>query len=165
MGSPASFVTAASVSDVNTFTQEQTFEGGIAFGVRAFLPFGHSNIAAGDNATPANSTPVSDHWCGVSGLSTASFVAARDGGVVSLSVGLSGNAAGSVAIFGVYKNGVIYNAAAIATIAIGQSKATATFARGLYTFETGDVITVQHRTGSGWTATTVDAAIAVEVEV
>lgn len=165
MGNPASFVTAASTDDVNVFMQEQTFQGGIAFGCRAFVPFGHPNIAAGDNATPASSTPVQIHWCGVSGLSTAGFVAPRGGNLRSISVSLSGNAAGSVAIFGVYKNGTIINAAAIATVALSASTAYATFPVDTYGFDAGDVIDVRVRTGSGWTATTVDAAVAVEVEV
>lgn len=165
MGNPASFVTAASTDDVNVFMQEQTFQGGIAFGCRAFVPFGHPNIAAGDNATPASSTPVQIHWCGVTGLSTAGFVAPRGGNLRSISVSLSGNAAGSVAIFGVYKNGTIINAAAIATVALGAATAYATFPTDTYGFDAGDVIDVRVRTGSGWTATTVDAAVAVEVEV
>ena len=165
MGSPASFVTAASVSDVNTFTQEQTFSSGIAYGVRAFLPFGQTNIAAGDNATPANSTPVPDHWCGVSTLGQVGFVAPRAGCIRSITVSLSTAAAGSVAIFAIYKNGALLNAACAATVALGQTKATATFASGLYTFVAGDEFSVGHRTGSGWTATTADSVIAVEVEV
>ena len=165
MGSPASFVTAASTSDTNTFTQEQYFAGGISFGCRAFVPFGHPNIAAGDNATPANSTPVQIHWCGVSGLSTAGFVAPRDGNFRSLAVSLSGNAVGSVAIFQIFKNGTLVNVATAATVALGQAKAYATFAVDTYGFDAGDVIDVRVRTGSGWTATTVDAAVALEVEV
>ena len=165
MGSPASFVTAASTSDVNTFTQAQTFSAGIDYGVRAFLPFGQTNIAAGDNATPANSTPVVDHWCGVAGLNDASYTAPRAGCIRSISVALSVVAAGSVAIFAIYKNGTLLNASCAVTVAIGQNKAYATFASGLYTFAAGDVFGVGHRTGTGWTATTSDVAIAVEVEV
>ena len=172
MGNPSSFVEAASVADVNTFTQAQTFTGGIAVtggisgGVRQIVPFGQPNVALGDNASPALSTPVQAHACGVSALSTASFVAMRAGSLTGLSVNLSGAAAGSNAIFGVYINGTIANAAAIVTLASATSdtKARGTFASGLYTFVAGDVIDVRVRTGSGWSATTVDAFVAVEIE-
>lgn len=46
MANPASFVTAASTNDVNTFTSAQTFTGGVSVtggisgGVRQVLPFG-----------------------------------------------------------------------------------------------------------------------------
>lgn len=172
MGNPSSFVDAASVNDVNTFTQAQTFSGGISVtggitgGVRQILPFGMVNIAAGDNATPASATPVQTYWCGVSALTTAGFVAMRSGSVTGLSANLNAAAAGSNCIVGVYKNGTIINASAIVTLASATSdtKARGTFTSGLYTFVAGDVIDVRVRTGSGWSATTVDASIALEIE-
>ncbi len=176
MGSHASFVTAASVNDVNTFTAAQTFTGGVAVtggitgritgGVRQILPFGQTNIDAGDNATPASSTPVQAHWCGASGLTTAAFVAMRAGSVTGLSINLNSAAAGSNLIVGVYKNGTIINDAAIVTLASATSdvKGRGTFTSGSYTFVAGDVIDVRIRTGSGWSATTADASIAVEIE-
>lgn len=164
MSGPASFVTSASTVDVNTFEQAQTFSKGIV-GCRAFVPFGHANVAAGDNATPASSTPVQAHWCGVSALSTAGFVAMRAGSITGLSVNLSAAAAGSNLIAGVYVNGVIANAAAIVTLtsAGSQVKGQTTFTHGLYPLVAGDVVDVRIRTGSGWTATTADAAISVEI--
>jgi hypothetical protein len=172
MGNPSSFVDAPSILDVNTFPQPQTFTvgivvtGGITGGVRQVLPFGLPNVALGDNATPASSTPVQTYWCGVSALTTGGFVAMRAGSITGLSVSLSGAAAGSNAIFGVYINGTIANAAAIVTLASATSdtKARGTFASGLYAVAAGDVIDVRVRTGSGWSATTVDASIAVEIE-
>ena len=172
MGNPSSFVDAPSIRDVNTFTQAQTFTGGIAVtggitgGVRQILPFGQPNVALGDNASPAASTPVQTHACGVSALSTCGFVAMRAGSLTGLSVSLSGAAAGSNAIFGVYINGTIANVAAIVTLASATSdtKARGTFTSGLYAFVAGDVIDVRVRTGSGWSATTVDAFVAVEIE-
>lgn len=164
MSGPASFVTSASTVDVNTFEQAQTFSKGIV-GCRAFVPFGESNIAAGDNATPASSTPVAAHWCGVAGISNAFFVAMRAGSITGLSVNLNTAAAGSNFIVGVYVNGTIVNASAIVTLtsAGSQTKGQATFAHGLYPIVAGDVVGVAIRTGSGWTATTADAAIAVEI--
>lgn len=172
MGNPSSFVDAPSIRDVNTFTQTQTFTGGIAVtggisgGVRQIVPFGHPNVALGDNASPALSTPVQTHWCGVTALTTAAFVAMRAGSITGLSVNLSGAAAGSNAIFGVYINGTIANAAAIVTLASATNdvKARGTFTSGLYAIAAGDVIDVRVRTGSGWSATTVDASIALEIE-
>jgi hypothetical protein len=164
MSGPASFVTSASTVDVNTFEQAQTFSKGIV-GCRAFAPFGHPNIAAGDNATPASSTPVQAHWCGVTGLTTAGFVAMRAGSITGLSVNLSTAAAGSNLIVGVYVNGTIANAAAIVTLTStgSQTKGQATFTHGLYPLVAGDVVDVRFRTGSGWSATTADAAISVEI--
>ena len=164
MSGPASFITSASTVDVNTFEQAQTFSKGIV-GQRAFVPFGQTNIIAGDNATPASSTAVQAHWCGVSGLTTAGFVAMRAGSITGLSINLNTAAAGSNLIAGVYVNGVIANAAAIVTLtsAGSQTKGQATFAHGLYPIVAGDVVDVRIRTGSGWSATTADCSIAVEI--
>jgi len=164
MSGPASFMTSASTADVNTFEQAQTFSKGIV-GCRAYAPFGQANIVAGDNATPASSTPVSAQWCGVSAIANAFFVAMRAGSITGLSINLNVAAAGSNLIVGVYVNGVIANAAAIVTLtsAGSQTKGQATFAHGLYPIVAGDVVGVAIRTGSGWSAVTADAAISVEI--
>jgi len=137
----------------------------ISGGVRQVVTFGIPNIAFGDNATPASSTPVQVYACGVSALATCGFTALRAGSLTGLSVSLSGAAAGSNCIVGVYKNGTIINAAAIVTLASGTSdtKGYGTFTQGTYTFAAGDVIDVRIRTGSGWSATTVDLAAYVEL--
>jgi len=132
-------------------------------GPRELLHFGQPNIAAGDNATPASSTPVQIPFCGVSAV-TAGVTALRPGSLVGLSVNLSDAAAGSSAIFGVYKNGTIFNAATIVTLIATDTKEYITFASGTYPFVAGDVIDVRVRTGSGWSAPTVDAAVLVEIE-
>lgn len=132
-------------------------------GPRELLHFGQPNIAAGDNADPALSTPVQIPFCGVTAV-TAGIAAIRPGSLVGLSVNLSGAAAGSSAIFGVYKNGVIFNAATIVTIIATDTKEYITFEAGSYPFVAGDVIDVRVRTGSGWSATTVDAAALVEIQ-
>lgn len=132
-------------------------------GPRELLHFGQPNIAAGDNATPASSTPVQIPFCGVSAV-TAGVTALRPGSLVGLSVNLSDAAAGSSAIFGVYKNGTIFNAATIVTLIATDTKEYITFAAGTYSFVAGDVIDVRVRTGSGWSAPTVDAAVLVEIE-
>lgn len=134
-----------------------------ALGPRELLHFGQPNIAAGDNATPALSTPVACPFCAVATVTTG-IAALRPGSLVGLSVHLSGAAAGSRAIFGVYKNGTIIDAAAIVTLIATATTAFITFASGSYPFVAGDVIDVRVRTGSGWSATTVDAAILVEIE-
>ena len=164
MSNPASFVTAASTEDVNTFLQVQTFSAGLV-GCRAFVPFGQSNIIAGDNASPPLSTPVQAHWCAVAGLTTAGFVAMRAGSITGLSVNLNTAAAGSNLIAGVYINGTIAGVAAIVTLtsAGSQTKGYATFTHGLYAVAAGDVVDVRIRTGSGWSATAADASIAVEI--
>ncbi len=150
------------ISGTTEFTDAVTFTGGVV-GCRQLIPFGELDIAAGDNATPASSTPVRIHFCGVTSLGTAAFVAMRDGSVTGLSVKLNAAAAGSSIIFGVYKNGTIINASAIVTIATSGTSAHATFTLGSYTFVAGDVLDVRVRTGSGWSATSADAAVMVEV--
>ena len=164
MSGPASFITSASTVDVNTFEQAQTFSKGIV-GCRAFVPFGEVNIAAGSNANPVLSTPVQAHWCGVATNASTGFVAMRAGSITGLSINLNTAAAGSNLIVGVYVNGTIVNASAIVTLtsAGSQTKGQATFAHGLYPLVAGDVVDVRIRTGSGWSATTADAAISVEI--
>ena len=126
--------------------------------------FGMPNVAAGDNATPASSTPVAAYLAGVSGLSTCSWVAPRAGSFTALSTSLSGAAAGSSVIAGIYVNGTLVNSLAVNTIASTGTEDYDTFTAGSYTFVAGDNITVQVRAGSGWTATTVDLATSVEVQ-
>jgi len=164
MSGPASFMTSASTEDVNTFLEAQTFSKGIV-GCRAYAPFGEVNIIAGGNASPALSTPVQAHWCGVAANASTGFVAMRAGSITGLSINLNAAAAGSNLIVGVYVNGTIANAAAIVTLtaAGSQVKGQATFAHGLYPIAAGDVVDVRIRTGSGWSATTADAAISVEI--
>jgi hypothetical protein len=67
---------------------------------------------------------------------------------------------------GVYKNGTLIHASAILTLASASSatKGNTTFPLGSYTFAAGDVLDVRVRTGSGWSATTADLGITVEVE-
>ena len=132
-------------------------------GFRSFLPFGVANVAAGDNATPASSTPVQVGW-GANGAVLAGFTAVRAGSLMGLSAALSEVAAGSDIIVGIYKNGTIFNAATIITIAAAAQTGRTTFAKDTYTFVPGDVIDVRIRTGSGWSASTADLAVAVEIE-
>ena len=164
MSGPASFVTSASTVDVNTFEQAQTFSKGLV-GCRAIVPFGEVNIAAGTNANPVLSTPVQAHWCGVATNASTGFVAMRAGSITGLSINLNTAAAGSNLIVGVYVNGTIVNASAIVTLtsAGSQTKGQATVTHGLYPLVAGDVVDVRIRTGSGWSATTADAAISVEI--
>lgn len=127
------------------------------------IQFEAANVAAGDNATPASSTPVQAQWG--SGV-TVGWVAPRAGSVRSLTAALSAAAAGSDLILGVYKNGTLIHASAILTLASASSatKGNTTFPLGSYTFAAGDVLDVRVRTGSGWSATTADLGITVEVE-
>ena len=135
-------------------------------GPRVILPYGHPNIAAGDNATPASSTPVLAHWCGVATLGTANFVANRSGSIVGIGGVLTAAASGSVAILGVYKNGTIVNASAAISYSIaGVTENYTTFAAGTYTFVPGDNLDIRIRTGSGWDVLTTDLAAYLEIEL
>ena len=164
---PASFVTAASTDSPNTFQGEQTFAADInaVGGYRQIIPFSVTNVAAGDNATPASSTPVQAQWAGAAAVAVG-WVAPRAGSLTGLSAALSAAAAGSNLIVGVYKNGTIINASAIVTLtsAGSDTKSSTTFAKDLYAFAAGDVIDVRIRTGSGWSASTADLGVAVEIE-
>lgn len=137
--------------------------GASAAGPRELLHFGLPNLAAGDDGDPASSTPVQIPFCGAPNIETGAS-AIRPGSLVGLSVNLSVAAAGSSAIFGVYKNGRIFNAATIVTIATSDTEAHITFAAGTYPFVAGDVIDVRVRTGERWSAPTSDAAVLVEIE-
>lgn len=134
-------------------------------GFRQCVQFGRADVAAGSNATASASTPVQVGY-GANGAVLAGWVAPRAGSITALSVGLSGAAAGSDCIVGVYKNGTLVNAAAVVTLASATSDTSArtTFAKDLYAFAAGDVIDVRIRTGTAWSATTVDLAVAVEIE-
>lgn len=157
---------AATFASTVTATGAITANGGISRGVRQMIPFGMVNIAAGDNASPASSTPVQIYFAAVSALTTCGFVATRAGSLVGLSANLNTAAAGSNCIVGVYKNGTIINASAIVTLASATNdvKASGTFTQNTYTFAAGDVIDVRIRTGSGWSATTADMSVCVEIE-
>ncbi len=134
-------------------------------GLRQLLQWSVTNVAAGENATPANSTPVAAQWAGAAAVAV-SFCAIRAGSITGLSAVLSSAAAGSDCIVGVYKNGTIINAAAIVTLASAKSdtEARGTFTAETYTFVAGDNIDVRIRTGSGWSATTADLGVALEIE-
>lgn len=138
--------------------------GSPVLGPRELLHFGQPDIAAGDNATPALATPIQAPFCGAA--ITTGVTMLRPGSLTGLSVSLTNSVDGSNAIFGVYKNGVLFNAATIVTLTViaEESKGYTTFAAGTYPFVAGDVVDVRVRTGSGWIATTVDAAIVVEIE-
>ena len=135
-------------------------------GPRVILPFGFANIAAGDNATPANATPVQLLWCGVSTLGAATYIANRSGSIVGIGGALTAAASGSVAIIGVYKNGTIVNASAAILYSIaGGTENYTTFAAGTYTFVPGDNLDIRIRTGSGWNVLTTDIAAYLELEL
>lgn len=133
---------------------------GSVTGPRGLLFFGTANIAAGDNATPASSTPVQSGFCGVSTI-VSGVPMLRPGYVTGLGIRLSGAAAGSAAIFDVYNGATLV---ASLTIGLTGDQNYATYAEGLHPFAANDVISVKIRTGSGWTATTVDAAVLVEIQ-
>lgn len=126
---------------------------------QASVMFGLANVAAGDNATVASSTPVAVAVGGASGLAGCSFVAPRAGSITALAASLSVAAAGSAAIVGVYKNGTLLCSI---TLAVSATEGSAAYDPGTYTFDANDNITVAVRTGSGWTATTSDLAAFVE---
>ena len=147
----------------STATAEASTGAAPVSGPRGLVPFGILNIAPGDNANPALSTPVRTPFCGITG-NTAGAIMLRPGSVTGIAVNLSEAAAGSAAIFAIFKNGTIINAAAIATVSDGDSNGGAEFALGAYTFVQGDVLDVRVRTGSGWTAVTADASILLEVQ-
>jgi len=130
---------------------------------RQTITFARADIAAGDNATTTSSTPVQLYACGVVGLASCGYVAPRAGSLTALSAHLSGNAAGSTLVVSVHKNGTLLHASAIATVASGEAKGRATFTAETYTFDAGDVLDVRVRTGSGWTASTVDLAAYLEI--
>lgn len=136
----------------------------VAFGgMRQPLHFGLANVAAGDNAAVASSTPVAIGF-GANGAVVVSWTAPRAGSVTAISAALSANAAGSDLILDVYKNGTLIHSSATITIASGQNEARTTLAKDTATFAAGDNLDVRIRTASGWSATTADLGVSVEVE-
>ena len=127
---------------------------------RGYLPFGLPNVAAGDNATPASSTPVLAPFCGVATL-VVGVAMPRAGYLTAFTVKLSVVGAGSALIAGIYKNGTLVAATAL-TILAAADEAAGTYDIGDLPYDAGDVIDVRIRTGSGWTAATSDAVILVE---
>jgi hypothetical protein len=131
---------------------------------RQTIPFSITNVQAGDNASAPLSTPVQAQWAGAAAVAVG-WVAPRAGSLTGLSAALSGAAAGGDLVVGVYKNGTLMNALTVVTLASATSdtKARTTFTAGTYTFAAGDVIDVRIRAALGWSATTVDLGVAVEI--
>lgn len=150
---------------------------GVALGIRTgastyvwsgfsqMIPFAVTNVAAGDNATAASSTPVQAQWAGAAAVGVG-WTAPRAGSVRSLSATLSAAAAGSDLLVAIYKNSTLLHASTLVTLAsaTNDTKRYANFPLGSYTFAAGDTIDVRIRTGSGWSASSADLGIAVEVE-
>lgn len=136
-----------------------------AGGFRQTVQFSVTNVAAGDNASAALSAPVQAQWAGAAAV-TVGWVAPRAGSLTALSAALSAAAAGGDVIVGVYKNGTLLDATTIVTLASATSdtKARTTFAKDLWTFAAGDVIDVRLRAALGWSATSADLGVAVEIE-
>lgn len=133
-----------------------------AGGFKREAPFLAEDVAAGDNATPASSTPVAIALGGVTGLT---WQAMRAGSVTGFSVLLNTNAAGSDLLARVRINGTPV-AASLVTIASGAAKGRITFAKDTATLilAAGDEVDVDIRTGSAWSATSADIACMVELE-
>lgn len=136
-----------------------------AGGFRQCVQFAVTNVAAGDNAAAASSTPVQAQWAGAAAVAVG-WVAPRAGSVTALSAALSAAAAGSDLIVAVYKNGALLDVTTLVTLAsaTNDTKARTTFAKDLWAFAAGDVLDVRVRTASGWSATTADLGVALEVE-
>lgn len=137
--------------------------GAVPGGHRESIAFSQTNVAAGDNATFSASTPVQINWAGAA-AAVVGWVAPRAGSLTGLSVILSAAAAGSDIRVGVYKNGTLMNTLTVLDLSSGGGTSNyTTFTAGTYTFVAGDVIDVRIRTGSGWSATTADLGVTVEV--
>lgn len=127
---------------------------------RKLLQFGQPNVLAGDNAAPPLATPVVLGWGGVTTIAQG-WVAPRAGFISALSAGLTEPAAGSGLIVGVYKNGTLVAGAEVTLTDVATNQGT--FTDYLFAFVAGDVLDVRIRAGSGWSATTADLAVGLEV--
>lgn len=132
-------------------------------GGRQKLPFSITNVAAGDNAAVASSTPVAMQWAGAAAVGV-SYTAMRAGSITGLSAKLSANAAGSDLIIQIFKNGTLVNALTLVTIASGSDEARTTFTKDTYTFAAGDNLDLRVLTSSSWSATTADLGAVLEFE-
>ncbi len=140
-------------------TNDLVFREQIA-GSRKVLQFGLPNVAAGDNASPPLATPVQLGWGGVATLAQG-WVALRPGFISGLSAGLTTAAAGSGLMVGVYKNGTLVAGAEVTLTDVAANQSA--FTDYSFTFMAGDVLDVRIRAGSGWSATTADLAVGLEV--
>lgn len=137
--------------------------GAVPGGHRESVAFCQTNVAAGDNAAFASSTPVRINWAGAA-AAVVGWVAPRAGSLTALSAALSTAAVGSDLRIGVYKNGTIMNALTVIDLSDGGGASNYnTFVAGTYTFVAGDVIDVRIQTSSAWSATTADLGVTVEV--
>ena len=122
--------------------------------------FTKSSVAAGDNATPASSTPVACAYQGAaSGLG---YVATRSGNITGISAQLDANPAGSAIVFAATVNGTVQAGTAQTLNAGTTRKLEATFG-GSVPYSAGDVVGVSIRTGTGWTATSANCVVGLEL--
>lgn len=132
-----------------------------AGGFRQWLPnnWAAESISAGDNATPANSTPVAADYGG-----TIAPLMPRAGSITAFTFQLSADPAGSAIVVAVTINGTVVAATATSLAAGSTRVLRPTFAKDAAPFAAGDLIGMATRTGTGWSATTADGVGAVEVE-
>ncbi|MDO9020560.1 MAG: hypothetical protein Q8S73_36895 [Deltaproteobacteria bacterium] len=117
-------------------------------------------IGAGDNATPASSTPVACNLVGVA----ATHPAARAGSIMGLGFMLDTDPAGSAIVVAATIDGVV-QAATASTLAAGSTRhVTGTFAKDAVTFTAGQRLGLAVRTGSGWSATTAMGVGYLQIE-
>jgi hypothetical protein len=91
--------------------------------------------------------------------------AIRAGSVTGIGMTLTVAPAGANLVAKVFKNGTLLNAACILTVVPGAPLGySVSFAKGLYTFAAGDRLGVAITTPGGWTATTSDIAVSLEIE-
>lgn len=113
--------------------------------------FGITNLAAGQ--TEASTFPWANNQYG-------DLISPRACSLVGIAARLTAAAAGSTCVATVRKNGV--NQTTV-TIQIGQQNAWAALSPGSIVFQPGDLIHVRVTTGAGWTATTADLSVMLEM--
>lgn len=125
-------------------------------GWKQLVPFVSNNTASG--AHSATQLQLS------AATATNEFVAITAGSITGIAVHDNASAAGGSIVFDVYKNGSAVSGAT-ATLAIGTQVISASFARNTYTFTANDKLDVRLTTTAGYTATTDDIAVFLQVEM
>lgn len=146
------------VSTDASVTGKLTVTGDIAAGG------GFKTVAGMFGLTDAIATGTSSQsGMALAGIPAGAVVLPSAGSVMGLAANCSEVTAGSSLVFTVFKNGVATTAEL--TLAIGAQKGSLAVAKDTVTFVAGDVLDVRYKNhGTNWTATTLDATIALVVE-
>ena len=113
---------------------------------------------------PAPATPTAPAPAPSTAAPQTEVVTPRAGSVTGITLSATVAPAGTDAVFTVTKNGSAISGCILTVTAGATLGRSATFTPGTYPIAASDRLGVTVTTGAGWTATTSDVAVCVEVE-